>query len=267
MRQKYLVISITLFLLVFAGCMTPVEETPPELVIEDKPVQTEEPESVKIEETDSTEAVNWDFIGVWEDPETYSRITIEEIDGLPAVSSIVSDDGEVYVIKSSQWENGVLKWTYFVPSTEYTVNFAVQELDGNILWCEWSNDYTSGTEGLERVSSLEKEPNLKNRDETSGNSPINRDYIGVWEDPETHTLFTIRKKSGVLTISSIETDDGEEYELLSVQWKNGVLKWTYYVPSTGYTVNFTTQGLEGNTLWCEWSNQNTSGTEGLKRVK
>ena len=90
---------------------------------------------------------------------------------------------------------------------------------------------------------------------------------GVWEDTETHARHTIQEKGGVLTVSSIVDDDGEVYEIKSVRWEDGVLRWTYRVPSTGYVVNFTTQNVQGNTLWCTWSSPRGSGTQEFRRVK
>jgi hypothetical protein len=89
---------------------------------------------------------------------------------------------------------------------------------------------------------------------------------GVWEDPETHDLHTIKKLTdGYEVISIIEYGNNgakvEEMEVKSTLWKDHILSWSYYVPSTGYNVHFSTRLLDGDTLTVEWSNEDGSGGE------
>ncbi|MGL4370653.1 MAG: hypothetical protein ACRCUT_13425, partial [Spirochaetota bacterium] len=50
-----------------------------------------------------------------------------------------------------------------------------------------------------------------------------------------------------------------------------ILKWAYFVPSTGYNVYFTSQELNGDSLLVEWTNDDGSGNtrkgqESLRRI-
>jgi hypothetical protein len=90
---------------------------------------------------------------------------------------------------------------------------------------------------------------------------------GVWEDMETLSHHTIEEQGGRFTVISIVNPDGEPFEIRSVEWRDGVLAWSYYVPSTGYTVNLRTTKVDGDTLWCEWSNATDSGEQEFRRVK
>ena len=97
-------------------------------------------------------------------------------------------------------------------------------------------------------------------------SPIPRGLLGVWEDMETHSHHTFVEQNGEVTVTAVEDTDGETYEIRTVEWKAGVLKWSYFVPSTGYLVRLKTTRLEGDTLWCEWANANASGEQEFQRV-
>lgn len=90
---------------------------------------------------------------------------------------------------------------------------------------------------------------------------------GVWQDMETLDRHTIRERGGKLTVTSVVDSDGNALELRGVEWKDGVLEWSYHVESTGYTVRMTTERVEGDTLWCKWANHEASGDQELHRVK
>lgn len=96
--------------------------------------------------------------------------------------------------------------------------------------------------------------------------PIPRGLLGIWEDMETHSHHTFVEQNGEVTVTAVEDTDGETYEVRTVEWKDGVLKWSYYVPSTGYLVRLKTTRLEGDTLWCEWANANASGEQEFQRA-
>ena len=88
---------------------------------------------------------------------------------------------------------------------------------------------------------------------------------GVWEDPETNTLYTIHQQGEGYTVVSAIDDDGEVYEVSDVVWENSILKWTVRTPSTGYVFRYTTIALRGDELECSWSGTHGSGTETLNR--
>jgi len=91
-------------------------------------------------------------------------------------------------------------------------------------------------------------------------------FLGEWKDAETGGVYSITYINGVLTVVSGVDGDGEVLEIRSSTWRDGVLEWVYYVPSTKYVVTMTTVKIEGDTLHCLWKNNESSGTELLRRV-
>ena len=89
------------------------------------------------------------------------------------------------------------------------------------------------------------------------------DLDGVWVDTETNDLHTIVWKDGRFEVTSVvEQGDGQEFEtmdLKSSEWKDDVLSWSYYVPSTGYTVYFKAVSVNKNELVTEWINRDSAG--------
>jgi hypothetical protein len=89
---------------------------------------------------------------------------------------------------------------------------------------------------------------------------------GVWEDPETHSLHTVQKTDdGYIIVSIVNLGDKGETvqpkEIKKSEWKDGALSWSYYIPATGYTVNFKTVSLNDNKLLIEWSNDDGRGNK------
>jgi len=88
---------------------------------------------------------------------------------------------------------------------------------------------------------------------------------GVWEDTSTKTRMTIARQGNGYTVVAAVDDGGEAYPVSDVGWADGVLKWTYSVPSTGYKVSWTTVELRGDELETRWVGTAGSGTEVLHR--
>ncbi|HEY70493.1 MAG TPA: hypothetical protein G4O08_07925 [Anaerolineae bacterium] len=93
-----------------------------------------------------------DLAGVWFNPMTHSESTIVwEDDEFRVISVVDTDDGEVRPVQESDWNGTRIRWTYYVPSTDYTVTFTMEYLEGDLLHCSWFNDHDrSGTRTLER---------------------------------------------------------------------------------------------------------------------
>ena len=98
---------------------------------------------------------------------------------------------------------------------------------------------------------------------------------GVWEDTETHDLHTIKKTTDGYAVESI-IDYGrngkgvEKMDLVLSEWKDGSLKWGYFVPSTGYHVFFAAVSADKDILLINWANDDGNGNvrkgnESLKR--
>jgi hypothetical protein len=93
-----------------------------------------------------------ELAGIWFNPMTHSETTIVwEDDAFKVVSVVDTDDGEVYTVRESDWNGPRIRWTYYVPSTDYTATFTMETLEGDILNCSWFNDHdSSGTRSLRR---------------------------------------------------------------------------------------------------------------------
>jgi len=90
--------------------------------------------------------------GIWFNPVTHSETTIVwEDNQFVAVSVIDMDDGDVYPVTESDWDGTRIRWSYYVPDTNYNVTFTMVSLDGDILNCSWFNDHdASGTRAMRR---------------------------------------------------------------------------------------------------------------------
>jgi hypothetical protein len=114
---------------------------------------------------------------------------------------------------------------------------------------------------------------VKNVEDSSPNSKYNdlssENLQGFWRDKETNNLIAIQNTGDGYKISSIvDYDDSEEMKVVKLNHENGVLSWTYHVPSTNYYVSMKTMSLNngGKELLVEWSNDhNMKGTEILHR--
>lgn len=196
------------------------------------------------------------FLGTWEDTETHSLHTIILSNGTPTVSSVIDDDQEVYTVKSVRWDGTRLIWSYYVPSTRVTVKLQSTRIEGNLLYCSWDNGTSSGDQEFRKVP-------LPTASRTGTAALLE----GTWEDLETQTLHTIELIEGEPTVTSIVDDDGEVFKIRRTEWDGSVLRWSCYVPSTRITLRFATTRVEGDTLWCSWSNNSTSGDQEFRRKK
>ena len=103
-------------------------------------------------------------------------------------------------------------------------------------------------------------------------------YTGKWIDTETNSITEIALKGDIPVVisvtdySDIQEKDGEEnYKVTQSSFENGVLQWSYFVPSTNYTVNFKVTSSETNKLKTQWNNlspegETSNGLETLIRV-
>lgn len=89
--------------------------------------------------------------GVWLNPTTGSNTTIIWRNDQFEVVSVIDDDGEFFPILETDWDGSRIRWTYYVPSTDYTVTFTMTSLVGDSLNCDWFNDHdASGTRTMQR---------------------------------------------------------------------------------------------------------------------
>ena len=101
----------------------------------------------------------------------------------------------------------------------------------------------------------------------NGISSDGNELIGVWEDPETHNLITIKQVNGKPSVVSIiDNDDMEKMTIELSSFENGVLSYRYKVPSTGYVVSCSSTSLDKKGLNYKWANQNANGTDVLVRM-
>ncbi len=91
---------------------------------------------------------------------------------------------------------------------------------------------------------------------------------GQWIDPQTNIRFTLENKDGVIAVTAAkDMDDREELVILESTFELGVLRWSYYIPSTKFTVRCRTLDFSDNTMNISWDNNVMKGTETLRRLK
>ncbi|MBI4955871.1 MAG: protein kinase [Myxococcales bacterium] len=83
--------------------------------------------------------------GDWEDSSTaYRTVTrVALTDGRPAVVAVWEREGstEIFQVRSTTFEQGVLRWSYYVPSTGYTVSHEVLSVTAAGLRTHWTNNW------------------------------------------------------------------------------------------------------------------------------
>ncbi|MCL1864478.1 MAG: hypothetical protein FWF73_01555 [Spirochaetes bacterium] len=121
--------------------------------------------------------------------------------------------------------------------------------------------------GLNCIKSI-KDDSIYNSDEAGD--------VTYWFDSETssvHKMITINEKSRVASIirytNGIKT---EVMEIIRSEIVDGKIRWVYYVPSTGYTVEMKAVLSNDNEISIEWNNRDSdgetdSGTEVLIRCE
>jgi hypothetical protein len=97
---------------------------------------------------------------------------------------------------------------------------------------------------------------------------------GEWvdEDGDRHRISAVGE---TFQIKSWDGNDGEVFEVQSVTWRPGGLRWTVRVPSTGYVLNYRTHSIAADRLEIRWKNaaadpkklgiSRISGTETFRR--
>jgi hypothetical protein len=92
------------------------------------------------------------------------------------------------------------------------------------------------------------------------------DLEGVWLNPVTGSHSTIIWRRGQFEVVSVIDDDGEFFPVTDWDWDGTRIRWSYYVPSTGYNVTFAMTSLVGDSLNCSWFNDHdASGTRTMER--
>lgn len=100
----------------------------------------------------------------------------------------------------------------------------------------------------------------------SATADLDERLLGVWAT-EGGARYTITAEEGEYALGIVDYDD-EVFEVRSVTWDDGVLAWTYHVPSTGYDVSEETTSISEDRLDLQWENQTgATGTDVLTRVE
>jgi hypothetical protein len=71
---------------------------------------------------------------------------------------------------------------------------------------------------------------------------------GTWYHAETSAEYTIRVLRTKVTVSGVDTDDGEKFIVSDVVWDGTVLGFTTVMPSTGWKVGHWISPNRGNTI-------------------
>lgn len=260
-------VATLLVAFVLAGCGAPTTAKSPRAYTSDEPAGTPTAQ----EPTEPAAAASSPWVGVWLSTSSAykTQFTIEMKRGVPTVTRIAetAGDKEVFEVRSSSWQEGTLKFSYYVPSTTYLVSYVCTDVEDDALKCRWSNDHAmSGSAKLPRVGggAVVTKP-------ASGGDAQARGFEGVWQDPDTaySTRMTVQLRGGTPTVvrSAESTGDLEVYEVRSSSYQGGTLRWSHFVPSTSYLVTYTCQNPGSDSMTCRWFNDhNASGSVVLQRV-
>jgi hypothetical protein len=97
---------------------------------------------------------------------------------------------------------------------------------------------------------------LASADEAAG---ALRQYDGQWISSQTESTYTIKADGDLLELVSLVDDDGEEYIIKYSSWNGRTLRWKYFVPSTGYTVEEKVSLADADQLTGEWLSTDPDG--------
>lgn len=96
-------------------------------------------------------------------------------------------------------------------------------------------------------------------------SDLDERLLGVWQIDGGAT-YTITAPDGQYALSIVDFDD-EVFEVESVSWAEGVLSWSYLVPSSGTRVSEVTTRISADQVEVSWENSaGNTGTDLLNRV-
>jgi hypothetical protein len=98
-----------------------------------------------------------------------------------------------------------------------------------------------------------------------GPPPAAAALAGVWEDPDTRDRHTIRWVRGRFTVTNVESSSGERYVVSDVQWRDGVLRWGFHIPSVQYVITLRTVEVSRRTLRLDWSDSDGNTREEILR--
>ncbi len=91
---------------------------------------------------------------------------------------------------------------------------------------------------------------------------------GQWIDPQTNIRFTLEERDNAVVVTGAkDMDDREELVILESVFELGVLRWSYYIPSTRFTVRCRTLEYTSETMHIRWDNDVVKGSEVLRRLK
>ncbi len=95
------------------------------------------------------------LVGTWTESGEHTTIDIRSREA--AVTGVIDDDGEVFLVLHSEYTPckpigcDQLKWTYLVPSTKYEVKHWTTFISEDRLEYTWENQYDTGDGVLNRV--------------------------------------------------------------------------------------------------------------------
>lgn len=91
------------------------------------------------------------LVGTWKDDSGCTYVIALEGE-TPRMVQVVDYDAEEFRVLQTGWRGGAFFVTYFVPSTEYTVDIVVlDQPSADELKIEWKNQYDTGREIWHRV--------------------------------------------------------------------------------------------------------------------
>ena len=204
------------------------------------------------------------FEGRWLNASTQATYTIENVGGQPTLTSVVDDDGEVFVIQQSTFDGSTMRWSMTVPSTGYRVAEETTLQDGATLVGTWTSTAPDGTQNTGSDSWSRQAAGL-----AGGNGAL---FDGQWLCASSTATYSISFDGSQPRLIAILDDDGEAFAVESTSFDGTAMTWTYRVPSTGYTVEERVQLQDDDNLVGTWistapdGGQN-NGSDSFSRIR
>ncbi len=198
--------------------------------------------------------------GIWDSTSSGTRIYITSQGSGYTITRIFDrNDDEAFELRKDieQLPSGHFTLTYYVPSTSQTVTLTTTGRSGNSVDYDWKNNDNNGSSSMDRTGSA-------GTSTTAASSGL----LGVWDSSSGGARFTIESRNGSPSITHIvDRNDNEIFNCTKdiQRLSDGNYTWTYYVPSTEYTVTYTTTSIRSDKISYQWKNNTSNGTGDLSR--
>jgi hypothetical protein len=208
--------------------------------------------------------------GRWLNTSTRATYTIESPDGVPRVTSIVSNDGEVYLVEESNWDGSRLRGRFHAPSTGYTVEEelspdGVGGLRGTYVSTAPNGEQSRGDDTWTRLEGPFNDGASAAPQEPTGVPEANAGtslaaWEGRWLNTDSRATCNIYLEQGEPRLTQVVDDDGNLFPITGSSWDGRRMHWKYQDVVSGNTVEAEVRQFARDRLVGEWIATAADGT-------